>query len=78
MTTTCGSDQGKLWAHQVIVSRVEKRHEIRHDGDVNEETEGVQNFFDYIPATITFSGVQGTRTLKPRSTPEQSLYFGYA
>ena len=27
----------QLQAHQVIVSRVERRHEMRHDGDGNEE-----------------------------------------
>ena len=30
----------QLQAHQVIVSRVERRHEMRHDGDGNEENGG--------------------------------------
>ena len=30
-------------AHQVIVSRVERRHEMRHDGDGNEENGGVRD-----------------------------------
>ena len=31
----------QLQAHQVIVSRVERRHEMRHNGDGNEENGGV-------------------------------------
>jgi len=31
----------QLHAHQVIVSRVERRHEMRYDGDGNEENGGV-------------------------------------
>ena len=31
----------QLQAHQVIVSRVERRHEMGHDGDGNEENGGV-------------------------------------
>ena len=30
-------------AHQVIVSHVERRHEMRHDGDGNEENGGVRD-----------------------------------
>ena len=33
----------QLQAHQVIVSRVERRHEMRHDGDGNEENGGVRD-----------------------------------
>ena len=37
----------QLQAHQVIVSRVERRHEMRHDGDGNEENEGVRDSFHF-------------------------------
>ena len=33
----------QLQAHQVIVSRVERRHEMRHDEDGNEENGGVRD-----------------------------------
>ena len=33
----------ELQAHQVIVSRVERRHEMRYDGDGNEENGGVRD-----------------------------------
>ena len=33
----------QLQVHQVIVSRVERRHEMRHDGDGNEENVGVRD-----------------------------------
>ena len=33
----------QLQAHQVIVSRVERRNEMRHDGDGNEENGGVRD-----------------------------------
>ena len=49
----------QLHAHQVIVSRVERRHEMRRDGDGNEENGGVSDRGEALDLDLWVGGREG-------------------